>query len=39
MSANVPAGVWEPFLKEENMENTPLRYYRQIDVHGEVKRD
>jgi hypothetical protein len=28
MSANVPVGVWEPILKEENIENTPLYHYR-----------
>jgi len=39
MSANVPAGVWEPILKEENMENSPLCHYTQTDVHGEVNRD
>ena len=39
MSANVPVGVWEPILKEENMENTPLCHYRQIDMHGEINRD
>jgi len=39
MSANVPAGVWEPILKEENMKNTPLCHYRQMDVQGEVNRD
>lgn len=36
MSANVPAGVWEPILEEENTKNTSLCHYRQMDVHGEV---
>jgi len=39
MSANVPAGVWEPILKEKNTDNTSLCHYRQMDVHGEVNRD
>lgn len=39
MSANVPAGVWEPLLKEENMKNSPSCHYRQTDVHEEVIRE
>jgi hypothetical protein len=39
MSANVSVGVWEPILKEENIQNTPLYHYGHMDVHGEVNRD
>lgn len=39
MSANVPAGVWEPILQQENIQNKPLCHYRQMDEHGVVNRD